>query len=63
MFDPIWVCKDGRRMKVGDMDNAHLANAIAKIERSRRWRREWLARLYLEQDIRRVQRGNFTLPI
>jgi hypothetical protein len=46
-----------------DMDDAHLANAIAKIERSRRWRREWLARLYLEQDIRRVQRGNFTLSI
>lgn len=52
MYDPFWVCRDGRRMKVEQMDDRHLANAIAKIERSRRWRREWLPRLYLERDIR-----------
>jgi hypothetical protein len=52
MFDPIWVCKDGRRMKVSEMEMSHLLNAIAKIERSRRWRKEWLPRLHLEVTIR-----------
>lgn len=53
MYDPIWICRDGRRIKVGQMTDSHLANAIAKIERSRTgWRREWLGRLKLEQVIR-----------
>lgn len=52
MRDPIWVCKDGRRMHVKEMDDNHLANCIRKIERSRGWRKHWLPRLLLEQEIR-----------
>lgn len=44
-------------MKVGQMDDRHLHNAIAKIERSRGWRKEWLPRLYLELEIRSLLRG------
>lgn len=52
MNDPIWVCKDGRRLHVKEMTNSHLGFAIAKIERSRNWRRGWLPRLLLEREIR-----------
>lgn len=52
MLDPIWICKDGRRLKVAQMDDHHLRAAIAMIERSRRWRKCWLARLYLELEMR-----------
>lgn len=55
MYDPVWVCRDGKRMKVGEMDIFHLIRSINKIERSRRWRKEWLPRLYLELDIRRIK--------
>lgn len=57
MLDHIWVCKDGRRMLPGDMDDDHLQKCIDKIERSRAWRKQWLPRLYLEQDIRRLKHG------
>lgn len=57
MFDPIWVCKDGRKMKAGEMTDQHLANCIAKIERSRGWRKVWLPRLRLEQEIRSIMRS------
>lgn len=57
MHDPVWVTKDGRRMLVGQMDDKHLRNSIAKIERSRNWRRHWLPRLYLELEIRKVKRA------
>jgi tRNA(Ile)-lysidine synthase TilS/MesJ len=56
MFDRTWVCKDGRRMKVSEMDDSHLENAIRLVERCRRWRRHWLGRLYLERDIRAIKR-------
>lgn len=53
MNDPLWVCKDGRTLKVKEMTNSHLSNSIAKIQRSRNgWRREWLGRLLLEREIR-----------
>lgn len=57
MYDPIWVCRDGRRMKVGEMTDDHLANCIAKIYRGWRGRAHWLPRLLLEQEIRAIRRG------
>lgn len=55
MNDPIWVCRDGRRMLVKEMTNSHLANSIARIRRSPKgWRREWLPRLELEVLIRNM---------
>jgi hypothetical protein len=39
-------------MRVGDMDDKHLANSIARIERLN-WRRRWLPRLRLEQELRK----------
>lgn len=42
-------------MKVHQMEDSHIANAIAKIQRSSKgWRREWLERLQLEQQIRNM---------
>ena len=53
MYDPVWTCRDGRRVRIGEMTDSHLANCIAKIQRSPRgWRRWWLDRLLLEQQIR-----------
>jgi hypothetical protein len=42
-------------MRIGQMDDRHLANAIALIQRRARtgWRQSWLPRLKLEQEIRR----------
>lgn len=56
MRDRVWTTQDGRRLLPGQMDDEHLQNCINKIERSRNWRKGWLPRLYLEKDIRRVQR-------
>lgn len=56
MFDPIWVCRDGRRLRVGEMAIDHLKNCIRKIESSCSWRKHWLPRLYLELDIRNLPR-------
>lgn len=50
--DRIWTCRDGRRMFPGEMEDSHLAYSIAKIERSNNWRKDWLPRLRLEQQIR-----------
>lgn len=53
MYDPIWATKDGRQIRIGSMTDSHLANCIAKIERSGgRWRGEYLERLRLEVEIR-----------
>jgi hypothetical protein len=54
MHDPIWTCRDGRRIRVGEMTDSHLANSIAKIQRSANWRKGWLPRLQLEETIRRM---------
>lgn len=55
MLDPLWTCRDGRRMRVGQMDDGHLAHSIAMIERSAKgWRNSWLPRLKLEQEIRKI---------
>lgn len=61
MFDPIWICRDGRRLKPGQMSNDHLHNCIAKI-RSTGWRQQWLARLELELIIRKVSKWLSTPP-
>lgn len=55
MFDPIWVCKDGRRLKISEMSTDHIGHAIRMIERNKRgWRKNMLARLNLELDIRNL---------
>lgn len=44
----IWVCRDGREMLISEMDDRHLANAIAMILRHTKWRRRYLIRLEME---------------
>jgi len=57
MFDPIWVTRDGRFLKISEMETSHVLNAIAKIRRSRSgWRIEYLDRLELELVIRSIGR-------
>lgn len=55
MLDRLWICADGRRMLAGQMTDSHLQNCINKIKRSRHWRKSWLPRLLLEQQIRRLR--------
>ncbi len=54
MLIPVWQCKDGRLIPVNQMTDSHLANCIARIIRLN-WRREWLERLQLEQQIRSMK--------
>jgi hypothetical protein len=56
MYDPIWVTRDGRRLRIGAMSTDHVKACIARIERMRSWRREFLARLKLELVIRALPR-------
>lgn len=57
MMDRIWVCRDGRAMKVSDMETRHIRNCIAMILRSKKgWRRHYLPRLHLELEIRQLPR-------
>jgi hypothetical protein len=52
MQDMLWMCRDGRVLRVSQMTDSHLRNAIRMIEARRTWRREYLSRLYLEIEIR-----------
>lgn len=52
MRDTLWVCKDGRRLPVTQMETSHVQNAINLIHRKRGWRRGYLKRLELELLIR-----------
>ena len=54
MQDKIWVTKDGRQIPVRQMERSHILHAIARIERSKNWRKEYLERLKLELVIRDV---------
>jgi hypothetical protein len=52
MRDTVWTCRDGRSLLVSEMTDSHLRNAINMILRHRRWRRSYLERLLLEEQIR-----------
>jgi hypothetical protein len=52
MRDRLWKCRDGRVLRVSQMSDSHLANAIRLILRSNGWRRDYLPRLLLEVEIR-----------
>lgn len=58
MQDTLWVTKDGRELLVGDMSDSHLEHSIAKILRSKNWRRSFLDRLILERTIRAIKRSD-----
>lgn len=49
MREKLWLCQDGRAIRVGEMDEQHLKNAVAKIERGELPGREhWLPRMYMD---------------
>lgn len=52
MENKVWLCKDGRFIAISEMTDRHLANTIALIQRNNGWRRDYLERLLLEQQIR-----------
>jgi hypothetical protein len=60
MQDTVWVCRDGRRILVSYMTDSHLHNCMAMILRRRNWRREYIDRLLLEVEIRRILKGGLT---
>lgn len=47
-----WTSTNGRVIPISDMATPHIENAIAKIERSEGWRKNYLWRLKLELNIR-----------
>ena len=49
----VWVTKDGRHIKIEEMEIGHLRACIKKVQNSRRgWRCNYLARLLRELDRR-----------
>lgn len=57
MKDTVWICADGRKVLVSQMEYSHLLNCITKIRRSRTgWRQNYLPRLELELTIRSIKR-------
>jgi hypothetical protein len=53
MRDLVWRTARGELLPVSQMETSHIANCIAKIERSGgRWRGLFLERLRLELEIR-----------
>lgn len=55
MRDRLWRCKDGRVLVVAQMDTQHVKHCIAKIQRMKNWRRQYLPRLELELEIRKIK--------
>ena len=60
--DPVWRCKDGREMRVSEMETRHIINSICMIQRSpirrgRRWRERYLPalRCELQERMRRAE--------
>lgn len=58
MNDPIWVCRDGTRLRAGQMTNEHLFSSIMLIRKTG-WRQHWLPRLLIELRVRAM--GGTTL--
>ena len=54
MFDPPWVTRDGRILKIGEMEDEHIQNCIYMITERKNWRRGYLARLRLELFMREL---------
>jgi hypothetical protein len=58
MRDRIWICRDGRQLRVAQMDEQHIINCINKIRRHwPRWRAGYLSRLEIELTVRQIKRG------
>lgn len=57
MLEAVWVCRDGRKMKVAEMETTHIMNSILKIKNSgeREWRIGWLPILEAELTRRLTQ--------
>lgn len=60
--DPVWRCRDGREMRVSEMETRHIINSICMIRRSpirngRRWRERYLPALRreLQERMRRAE--------
>lgn len=55
MRDRIWRCKDGRTLTVAQMTTTHIIHSIRMIQRCSGWRRDYLPRLELELEIRKLK--------
>lgn len=58
--DSIWTCRDGTKVKIKDMTDSHIENALAMMmsDRGRGWRSEYLYILSTEQELRRKIRNS-----
>jgi hypothetical protein len=56
----IWICRDGRRMRIQEMETSHLLNSVAMIRRRNGWRWEYLDLLLKELKRREVQLPDLT---
>lgn len=54
-FDPMWLCRDGRVLRISEMEDGHLKNCVAKCFLSTTsWRGRYLP--YLLRELTRRQR-------
>lgn len=54
MQDTVWVTARKERLLVSQMETRHVIDCINLIRRKWPWRKEFLPRLELELDIRRI---------
>lgn len=55
MLDRIWITARGERIPVSQMETSHIISCIRRIQRKNGWRRQYLERLQLELNIRRLR--------
>lgn len=54
----VWTSKNGKSFTLEELEEGHLNNIIAKIEREADWRKKWLPVLLVERERREELREN-----
>ena len=56
MQDRLWTCRDGRQLFVSQMEDSHIYNILAMMDRNPLWRRDYRDRIEIELVIRAIKR-------
>jgi len=58
-WKPLWETKNGRSIRVADMETSHINNALAMILIQPGWRQGYAALLIDELERRKLKAGRF----